>query len=213
MITHLFEMAIQRIYTPTSPITSQQEAKEQLIQIFRKPPTAFNNNDYNIIRAIINKYPELIDEDIPLSEIYSFGYNDKKDTTTPMRIIARVTKDLFGKPQFRKLLKTAINLSNDLDVPLSPNNYTLLMLFTEYWRDDFVDLLINNNVNLDNQTTYGMTALHFAVKYNNPKILEMLLQAGANPLLKTTDGRTPLDYAKDLNHTECIDVLKNYTAI
>lgn len=213
MITHLFEMAIQRIYNPDSPITSQQEAREQLIQIFKKPPTAFNNNDYNIIRAILNKYPELIDEDIPLSEIYSLGYNDKKDTTTPMRIIARLAKDLFGKPQFRKLLKTAIDLSNDLDFPLTPKNYTLLMLFTEYWRNEFVDLLINNNVNLDNQTTYGMTALHFAVKYNNPKITEMLLQAGANPVLKTIDGRTPLDYAKNLDHKECIDVLKNYTAI
>ena len=62
--------------------------------------------------------------------------------------------------------------------------------------DDYLSLskLINkNNVNaiIDN-TTY-FTALHYAIKFDNKNIIDLLLNTGANPYLKTIDGTDAYD--------------------
>ncbi len=40
-----------------------------------------------------------------------------------------------------------------------------------------------------------MTALHYAVKQGERKVVELLLQAGANVSATTLSGETPIDFA------------------
>jgi len=43
----------------------------------------------------------------------------------------------------------------------------------------------------------GVSALHSAAKYKNPKVAERLITLGANPLLTDDNGKTPMDFATD----------------
>ena len=62
--------------------------------------------------------------------------------------------------------------------------------------DDYLSLskLINkNNVNAIIDNTTSFTALHYAIKFDNKNIIDLLLNMGANPYLKTTDGTDAYD--------------------
>jgi ankyrin repeat protein len=62
--------------------------------------------------------------------------------------------------------------------------------------DDYLSLskLINkNNVNAIIDNTTSFTALHYAIKFDNKNIIDLLLNTGANPYLKTIDGTDAYD--------------------
>ena len=62
-----------------------------------------------------------------------------------------------------------------------------------------VKFYIENGANVNIQTTYGDTCLHFAVFYNRSIILNMLLEAKADPSIANNVNKTPIDSAKEMN--------------
>ncbi len=55
----------------------------------------------------------------------------------------------------------------------------------------------------------GITPLHGAVMFNQPKMAEWLLERGAKPNLKY-DGKTPLAMALEKKQIEMIEVLRSH---
>ena len=66
----------------------------------------------------------------------------------------------------------------------------------------------DNNINIKDE--YGRTPLHFAARYENEEIAEILIEAGADVNIKDKDGQTPLYYAES---KEVKALLKSYGAI
>jgi hypothetical protein len=61
-----------------------------------------------------------------------------------------------------------------------------------------VKRLIDNGVNLDEQDKYGMTALHYAVRYDsNIGIIHLLIDKGASLEIKNNHDKTPLEWANE----------------
>jgi len=68
--------------------------------------------------------------------------------------------------------------------------------------------LVEMGANLNIKTSsFGWTALHGAVIWNNIKAVELLVEAGADPSIKTNKGKTALDLAIQENYTNIIDYL------
>ena len=73
-----------------------------------------------------------------------------------------------------------------------------------------VEFFINNGADTNIQTTYGDTALHFAVYHNRSVILNMLLEGGADPTIQNNIQKTPIDIAKERNYTEFVQEMEKY---
>ena len=83
------------------------------------------------------------------------------------------------------------------------NGYTPLTAHfsSNLFNKEFLDRLIQNNVEINNPDFDGDTPLHFAVMNNNIEAVEYLLENGANANVKNKDGITPLHIAvKEKNY-------------
>lgn len=58
---------------------------------------------------------------------------------------------------------------------------------------------IESGIDLNYTNEVGQDALHIAVSYGTPEIIEVLIKNGANPNLKDNNGLTPLDLLLDDN--------------
>src|SRR5579875_2579051 len=81
----------------------------------------------------------------------------------------------------------------------SPNvqdhDKSALMLAIEHNNLDIIDILINNKLlKINAQNKEGLTALHLAVKKNNPIMVGMLLMYGANCYIKDNNKKRAYDY-------------------
>ena len=65
-------------------------------------------------------------------------------------------------------------------------------------------MLITGGVQIDAKSSFGWTALHFAAKYNQSMILEMLLKNGASVEVQNSIGATPLHIATCQNSVEIL---------
>lgn len=63
--------------------------------------------------------------------------------------------------------------------------------------------------NLNHQNNEGKTALHYAVKYEQPSMIQNLLDHGVNCRIKDNSGKTALDYAREWKRTDLYDLLEN----
>lgn len=71
----------------------------------------------------------------------------------------------------------------------------------ESHRDQFFEVLVKNNVDVNAQTpTTGFSALHYAVSEGNMPLIKQLLAINANPNVEDDDSYVPLDHIS--NHTE-----------
>ncbi len=59
-----------------------------------------------------------------------------------------------------------------------------------------------------NQKSLGMAPIHFAARYNQTEILELLIANGANVKKRCDKGYTAKKYAELSNATEALEVLK-----
>ena len=83
------------------------------------------------------------------------------------------------------------------------NGYTPLTahLSSNLFNKEFLDRLVQNNVEINGSDFDGDTPLHFAVMNNNIEAVEYLLENGANTNVKNKDGITPLHIAvKEKNY-------------
>ena len=56
-------------------------------------------------------------------------------------------------------------------------------------------------------TTPGRSALHWAVEYDKPEMLEILLKAGANKTILDEEYKEPLDIAVELSLIKCLSAV------
>ena len=60
-----------------------------------------------------------------------------------------------------------------------------------------------------NKKSCGMTPAHFAARYNQPEVLELLIANGANLNKRCDQGYTVGKYAEMANATEALNVIKD----
>nr|XP_020475455.1 arf-GAP with SH3 domain, ANK repeat and PH domain-containing protein 1 isoform X6 [Monopterus albus] len=70
-----------------------------------------------------------------------------------------------------------------------------------------VDFLVQNSGNLDKQTEWGNTALHYCCMYENPECLKLLLRGKPATDITNQNGETALDVARRLRNTQCEEAL------
>ena len=70
-----------------------------------------------------------------------------------------------------------------------------------------VNLLIQNGINVEARDTDGMTALHHAAKYGNPRTVFALIEAGVNMYATCKRKFTALHYASANDKNEVVRLL------
>uniref|UniRef100_A0AAQ4RH11 ArfGAP with SH3 domain, ankyrin repeat and PH domain 1b n=2 Tax=Gasterosteus aculeatus aculeatus TaxID=481459 RepID=A0AAQ4RH11_GASAC len=70
-----------------------------------------------------------------------------------------------------------------------------------------VDFLVQNSGNLDKQTEWGNTALHYCSMYEKPECLKLLLRGKPATDITNQNGETALDVARRLRNTQCEEAL------
>ena len=62
---------------------------------------------------------------------------------------------------------------------------------------DIVQIFIEHNADLNTQSGYGWTALHYAGQNIKPECVALLLAAGANKDLRNSKGKTAAERASE----------------
>ncbi|KAM4718292.1 arf-GAP with SH3 domain, ANK repeat and PH domain-containing protein 1 isoform 2-T2 [Anableps anableps] len=70
-----------------------------------------------------------------------------------------------------------------------------------------VDFLVQNSGNLDKQTEWGNTSLHYCCMYEKPECLKLLLRGKPATDITNQNGETALDVARRLRNTQCEEAL------
>ncbi|XP_056155511.1 arf-GAP with SH3 domain, ANK repeat and PH domain-containing protein 1 isoform X1 [Lampris incognitus] len=70
-----------------------------------------------------------------------------------------------------------------------------------------VDFLVQNSGNLDKQTEWGNTALHYCCMYEKHECLKLLLRGKPATDITNQNGETALDVARRLRNTPCEEAL------
>ncbi|KAM9333045.1 arf-GAP with SH3 domain, ANK repeat and PH domain-containing protein 1 isoform 2-T2 [Pholidichthys leucotaenia] len=70
-----------------------------------------------------------------------------------------------------------------------------------------VDFLVQNSGNLDKQTEWGNTALHYCCMYEKPECLKLLLRGKPATDITNQNGETALDVARRLRNIQCEEAL------
>ncbi|XP_035981190.1 arf-GAP with SH3 domain, ANK repeat and PH domain-containing protein 1 isoform X5 [Fundulus heteroclitus] len=70
-----------------------------------------------------------------------------------------------------------------------------------------VDFLVQNSGNLDKQTEWGNTALHYCCMYEKPECLKLLLRGKPATDIPNQNGETALDVARRLRNSQCEEAL------
>ncbi|KAF0024954.1 hypothetical protein F2P81_021835 [Scophthalmus maximus] len=70
-----------------------------------------------------------------------------------------------------------------------------------------VDFLVQNSGNLDKQTEWGNTALHYCCMYEKPECLKLLLRGKPATDITNQNGETAVDVARRLRNTQCEEAL------
>jgi|SRR6266566_3718328 len=78
----------------------------------------------------------------------------------------------------------------------SPMNELMMAASGGY--TDLVRLLLNAGADINEQSSYGTTALHCAVCSGRAEVVEVLLQAGASPKLRDNEGKTSLQSGRQI---------------
>ena len=63
---------------------------------------------------------------------------------------------------------------------------------------------------LNHRNHEGKNALHYAVRYEQPSMIQNLLDHGVDCNIKDNSGKTALDYAREWKRTDLYDLLENY---
>lgn len=64
-------------------------------------------------------------------------------------------------------------------------------------REEIVELLLRNGVEINSKNKNGSTALDVAVEKGFGKIVEILMQSGADPKVENKNGKTAIDIANE----------------
>lgn len=99
------------------------------------------------------------------------------------------------------------NLKSYLDTKTNTNLNKLIIYASLADNKEIIKLLIENNFNINEQTSNGWTPLMFASKLNSVEIAKNLIKKNANLNLQNQDGLTALMIAAKLNNIEIVQLL------
>lgn len=111
-----------------------------------------------------------------------------------------------------KLLVYTVNINCYIDDVDMNGDTALLYLTDRCYADslfDSIKILVDANCNTDLRDNYKRSALHHAVKNNNPKVVKLLLDAGANINLRDSYDKLPIDYATKIGNNDIITMINN----
>lgn len=101
-----------------------------------------------------------------------------------------------------------------IDVGACPNtrggklNETCLVLATKQGFTKIVELLLNNHADINEKSSYGGTALHYALHYNHLNVMRKLLTYPELDInIQNDKGKTVLDIARNYRHREIVNLL------
>jgi hypothetical protein len=111
---------------------------------------------------------------------------------------------------FRKVLSYAINQT--VIQAMIQQAGPLLQRAVEAGREDRVDELLKQDIDVNERAEAGWTALLYAAAQGYPRIARLLLDAGANPDMGNVHGITPLIYGARYGNIEICRLLLEYGA-
>lgn len=137
----------------------------------------------------------------------------------------------------RQLLEKGVSIQyNDLTRAINQNRYDALRLLVEYGDDVTLrgtrgqtllieavwarnsnepiwNLLLENGIDIDAMSDFGMTALITAVERGRPKLVRFLLEHGADPTIIDKAGKRAVDYiVSPVHESELKALLEEYEA-
>jgi hypothetical protein len=95
-------------------------------------------------------------------------------------------------------IRDALKLRADVNAVDVDNNNTALNLVTSINNYTLVQYLLDHGANPNMANGAGMTPLHYAVLWLNPRMVKLLLDNGADPTLRNIGDKTPADYLRDI---------------
>lgn len=99
-------------------------------------------------------------------------------------------------------------------VESSTNEMNQTPLHRAAWNEDgpLLDFLLKHGANINAKISRGETALHYAAKYGQSTLLQLLVN-GANPNIQADNGETPLYWAIDNKQKQAVEILVDVGAI
>lgn len=89
-----------------------------------------------------------------------------------------------------------------------PDGITSLMQAVQFGSGEMVEILSEDLEAINDPAEDGWTALYFAIRRNDIRILNRLLQKGACPIVFDSYQQTPLDFAKEVKWVEAVNLLE-----
>lgn len=80
----------------------------------------------------------------------------------------------------------------------------MTLLHLAVWKSQNIDIvkhLVQNGPDINVKSKAGYTPLHYAAKFNTPKVIHFLIQSGADLEIRDNSGKCPVDYANENNRT------------
>ena len=119
------------------------------------------------------------------------------------------TKDKDGRTA---LFYAGFTVPDLLDLGASPDlvdnaGYTILMYWVRGSHGGIPEAFFHNP---NHQNNEGKTALHYAVRYEQPSMIQNLLDHGVDCNIKDNSGKTALDYAREWNRSDLYKLLEYY---
>jgi uncharacterized protein len=93
-------------------------------------------------------------------------------------------------------------------IPNGPGKPSAFHVAATYDMPNMIDLLVDAGFDPDLQDGNGETALFYAVRQNNPRVLRTLIGRNAAYSTKNLKGDTPRKIASSLKHSNCLALLK-----
>ncbi|MBQ4875381.1 MAG: ankyrin repeat domain-containing protein [Rickettsiaceae bacterium H1] len=116
------------------------------------------------------------------------------------KLVLAAQKNEISLEKFKDLIRDKTNTEED--------KVKALHISADKGNEEFVEALIDADVDVDAQTKEGVTALMFAADNKHKEVVERLISAGANVDAQTTEkGITALMLAAENGHTEIVERL------
>ncbi|MDD0853199.1 ankyrin repeat domain-containing protein [Halobacteriovorax sp. GB3] len=104
-----------------------------------------------------------------------------------------------------QLVSKLLEMGADPNIKFNKKNFTLLMDAAREGNLKTLKLLLEAGAQVNDQTRYQETALHFSAKEGHEQIVRELLKYGARSS-KDAKSKTPSQYAKESNFTRIVDL-------
>jgi ankyrin repeat protein len=116
-------------------------------------------------------------------------------------------QDFFNAVKNGDYNKVKQILAAGIDVDVTEDTKTALMLAAKEGHQNIVKLLLENGANINKKNKSHNTALHFAVFNKHNNIVKLLIEKGAEINAKGYAGQTPLVLAAEIDNIEAAKLL------